>query len=124
VASLVRYRVKKGVSFLDESGNIKERAIVLLKLGYEQMLSSPMSVATIEHVGPQLDPPLHKGVWEEERERDELAARLAELEPASDPRESDVSASEERDGERYLRRQEGRRSAPSEAGGRGYSDHE
>lgn len=62
---------------MDEVGNIKERAMVLLKLGYEQALSSTMSVATIDHIGPKLDPPLHRGNWEEQREFRKLAQYLS-----------------------------------------------
>jgi hypothetical protein len=61
---------------VDELGNVKERAMEVLKLGYEQALLSPSNVATMDHIGPKLDPPLYSNTWEDRREFRRLAQYL------------------------------------------------
>lgn len=78
VAPLLRLSVneEKGECVSDEIRRLEEKALELLRLGYADVLHSDADVASIVNIGPQLDPPLQEGNFEDEEEFRRLASFL------------------------------------------------
>jgi hypothetical protein len=61
----------------NELERFQERASKVLELGYSEVLNSGAEIATMDQIGPQLDPPLQVDNFEDQEEFRKLARYLA-----------------------------------------------
>jgi hypothetical protein len=64
---------------VEDVARIEERAMEVLRIGYQECVQSDMDAASMRHIGPQLDPPLVYENFEDEQEFRRLARYLAGL---------------------------------------------
>ena len=68
---------KEAARVVDELGNIRRRALEVLRVVYLEALNSDADVASMRHIGPQLTPPLDPDDFGDQEEFRRLAQYLA-----------------------------------------------